>query len=102
MSLETPVGAEDNSVLVDFIPDESVASPDETNRELLREEMRGILESLSERERMAPGAALRSRGRREPHAGGVWASSLVSPASASGRSRPKRCASCATPRAAAS
>jgi RNA polymerase primary sigma factor len=52
MSLETPVGAEENSVLVDFIPDESVASPvDETNRELLREEMRGILESLSERER---------------------------------------------------
>ena len=52
MSLETPVGAEENSVLVDFIPDESVASPvEETNRELLREQMRDILESLSERER---------------------------------------------------
>ena len=44
MSLETPVGAEENSVLADFIPDESVASPVEaTNRELLREQMRDIL-----------------------------------------------------------
>jgi RNA polymerase primary sigma factor len=52
MSLETPVGAEENSVLVDFIPDESLVSPvEETNRELLREQMRDILSSLSERER---------------------------------------------------
>ena len=27
MSLETPVGSEENSVLVDFIPDDSLASP---------------------------------------------------------------------------
>ena len=52
MSLETPVGDEDNSALVDFIPDDTVASPvEETNRELLREQMRDILSSLSERER---------------------------------------------------
>jgi RNA polymerase primary sigma factor len=52
MSLETPVGMEENSVLVDFIPDDSLASPvEETNRELLREQMRDILGSLSERER---------------------------------------------------
>ena len=52
MSLETPVGTEENSVLVDFIPDESLASPvEETNRELLREQMHDILASLSERER---------------------------------------------------
>jgi len=52
MSLETPVGDEDNSALVDFIPDDTVASPvEETNRELLREQMREILSSLSERER---------------------------------------------------
>ncbi len=39
-------------MLVDFIPDETLASPvDETNRELLREQMRDILSSLSERER---------------------------------------------------
>jgi RNA polymerase primary sigma factor len=52
MSLETPVGDEENSALVDFIPDESVANPvEETNRELLREQMHDILSSLSERER---------------------------------------------------
>ena len=52
MSLETPMGSEDNSVLVDFIADDSVASPlDETNREMLREQMQDILDSLSERER---------------------------------------------------
>jgi RNA polymerase primary sigma factor len=52
MSLETPVGDEENSSLVDFIPDESVANPvEETNRELLREQMEDILSSLSERER---------------------------------------------------
>jgi|YNPNPStandDraft_1061719.scaffolds.fasta_scaffold24524_2 RNA polymerase primary sigma factor len=52
MSLETPVGAEENSVLVDFIPDDSLASPaEETNRELLREQMKDILSSLTERER---------------------------------------------------
>lgn len=52
MSLETPMGSEDNSVLVDFIADESMISPqDETNREMLRVQMQDILGSLSPRER---------------------------------------------------
>jgi len=52
MSLETPVGDEDNSELVDFIPDSSLANPvEETDRELLREQMHAVLEGLSERER---------------------------------------------------
>jgi len=52
MSLETPMGSEDNSVLVDFIADDTVASPqDETNREMLRSQMQDILDSLSPRER---------------------------------------------------
>jgi RNA polymerase primary sigma factor len=52
MSLEMPMGNEDNSVLVDFIADDSVASPmEETNRDLLREQMQDVLNSLSERER---------------------------------------------------
>jgi RNA polymerase primary sigma factor len=52
MSLETPVGSEENSVLVDFIPDDSLASPvEETNKELLREQMKDILASLTQRER---------------------------------------------------
>ncbi len=52
MSLETPVGTEDNSYLGDFIKDDSLPGPvDAASRQLLREEMRDILESLSERER---------------------------------------------------
>ncbi|MHB1356603.1 MAG: sigma-70 family RNA polymerase sigma factor [Anaerolineae bacterium] len=52
MSLETPVGSEENSVLVDFIPDDTLASPvEEATRELLREQMQDILTSLTERER---------------------------------------------------
>ena len=52
MSLEIPVGDEDNSELVDFIADKSLANPvEETDKELLREQMHVILRSLSERER---------------------------------------------------
>ncbi|MHB9033947.1 MAG: RNA polymerase sigma factor RpoD [Anaerolineae bacterium] len=52
MSLETPVGSEENSVLVDFIPDDSIASPvEETTRELLKQQMHDILGSLTARER---------------------------------------------------
>jgi len=52
MSLETPVGNEENSSLGDFIADDSMISPvEETNRGLLREQMHDILASLSERER---------------------------------------------------
>ncbi len=52
MSLEMPVGAEEDSSLADFIEDESVPGPvDAASRELLREQMRDILGSLSERER---------------------------------------------------
>ncbi len=52
MSLETPVGSEASSVLVDFIADDSVAGPvEQTDQELLREQMRDSLECLSERER---------------------------------------------------
>ena len=52
VSLETPVGSEESSVLVDFIADDSVAGPvEQTDREMLREQMRDSLECLSERER---------------------------------------------------
>ncbi|NLV73165.1 MAG: RNA polymerase sigma factor RpoD [Chloroflexi bacterium] len=52
MSLEMPVGSEENSVLVDFIPDDSIASPvEETTRELLKQQMQDILGSLTARER---------------------------------------------------
>jgi len=52
MSLEMPIGAEENSSLGDFIEDESVLGPmDAASRELLKEQMQDVLDSLSERER---------------------------------------------------
>jgi len=52
MSLEMPIGAEENSSLGDFIEDESVLGPlDAASRELLKEQMQDALHSLSERER---------------------------------------------------
>jgi len=52
MSLEMPIGSEDNSSLGDFIEDESVPGPvDQASRQLLKEQMQDVLEGLSERER---------------------------------------------------
>ncbi len=52
MSLETPVGSEENSSLGDFIEDDSLPGPaDQANRHLLKEQMNEILSGLSERER---------------------------------------------------
>jgi RNA polymerase primary sigma factor len=52
MSLETPVGTEDNSSLGDFIEDDSLPGPaDQASRNLLKEQMNEILAGLSERER---------------------------------------------------
>ena len=44
MSLETPVGTEENSSLADFIEDESLPGPaDQASRHLLKEQMEEIL-----------------------------------------------------------
>ena len=52
MSLESPVGSEDNSQLGDFIEDEDAPEPMDTAvREMLRESMKNALAVLSERER---------------------------------------------------
>jgi RNA polymerase primary sigma factor len=52
MSLEMPVGTEETSSLGDFIEDETVPGPaDETSKQLLREQMKDILDSLTPRER---------------------------------------------------
>ena len=52
MSLETPIGTEENSYLGDFIEDESIIGPvDAASRQLLREQMSDILDSLGKRER---------------------------------------------------
>ena len=52
MSLETPVGQEESSLLGDFIEDTTEPGPvDAASKQLLKEQVRSILDSLSERER---------------------------------------------------
>ncbi len=52
MSLEMPVGSEQDSSLADFIEDESVPGPvDTTSQHLLKEEIKDMLAKLTERER---------------------------------------------------
>ena len=103
LSLETPVGSEEeNSYLGDFIEDDSLPGPvDSASRRLLKEQMEGILDGLSERERkvlvmrfgLEDGVTrtLEDVGREFSVTG-----------KASGRSRPRRCVSCAIRCAAAS
>jgi RNA polymerase primary sigma factor len=52
ISLETPVGTEENSSVADFIEDESLPGPaDQASRNLLKDQMTEILSGLTERER---------------------------------------------------
>jgi RNA polymerase primary sigma factor len=52
MSLETPIGSEEDSYLGDFIRDETMPEPDDAaSAQLLREQLRSILNSLNHRER---------------------------------------------------
>ncbi len=52
MSLETPVGSEEDSYLGDFIKDDTMPEPDDAaSAQLLREQLRAILKSLNHRER---------------------------------------------------
>ncbi len=51
VSLETPIGEEDDSHLGDFIRDESSLSPEEyATNEILKEEIKSVLETLQPRE----------------------------------------------------
>ncbi len=51
VSLETPIGEEDDSHLGDFIEDENALSPDQyANNELLKDEINMVLQGLTERE----------------------------------------------------
>ncbi len=52
VSLETPIGEEEDSHLGDFIPDlASVAPADAASHQLLKEQVEGVLDSLTQRER---------------------------------------------------
>lgn len=51
VSLETPIGEEDDSHLGDFIEDKDAMSPDEyANNQLLKDEINTVLQGLTERE----------------------------------------------------
>ncbi|GGE14761.1 RNA polymerase sigma factor SigA [Marinithermofilum abyssi] len=51
VSLETPIGEEDDSHLGDFIPDDDAQAPaDAAAYELLKEQLKDVLDTLSERE----------------------------------------------------
>lgn len=51
VSLETPIGEEDDSHLGDFIEDKEALSPNEyANKELLKDEINEVLKTLTERE----------------------------------------------------
>jgi RNA polymerase primary sigma factor len=53
ISLETPVGSEEDSELGDFVEDDKFLNPyDATTRVLLKEQLDGVLKTLSEREEM--------------------------------------------------
>lgn len=52
ISLETPIGDDDDTHLKDFIEDSSISNPEEvTTRKLLREQIEKIIGTLSEKER---------------------------------------------------
>jgi len=52
ISLEMPIGEEDDSHLGDFIPDEKALAPaDAASHQMLREQVDDVLDSLTERER---------------------------------------------------
>jgi RNA polymerase primary sigma factor len=52
ISLETPIGSEQNSLLGEFIEDESEMSPsDSATLQMLKQQVRDVLANLSERER---------------------------------------------------
>ena len=51
VSMETPIGEEEDSHLGDFIPDERAMTPEEyATNEILKEEIRSVLETLQPRE----------------------------------------------------
>ena len=70
VSLETPIGEEEDSHLGDFIPDEDACEPAEAaSFTLLKEQLVDVLSTLTPREEKVLQAALRHRGRTHPHLG---------------------------------
>ena len=71
VSLETPIGEEEDSHLGDFLPDESALAPaDAASHQLLKEQVMNVLSSLTPARAQGAGAALRPRGRPLAHSRG--------------------------------
>ena len=97
ISLETPIGEEEDSHLGDFIEDRAVVSPAEAVINVnLKEQTAQVLRTLTPREekvikmRFGLEDGWNTRWKK-------WASPSRSRANASGRSKPRRCASCGIP-----
>ncbi len=73
MSIDSPVGNEDNSQLGDFIEDEDALEPmDAAAREMLREQVKNALAVLSERERQVLELRFRAARWQRSHPGRSW------------------------------
>ena len=71
VSLETPIGEEEDSQLGDFIEDEDATMPVEAVSEIMqKEELNTVLGTLTHRERKGHRAAFRTQGRASEDAGG--------------------------------
>jgi RNA polymerase primary sigma factor len=101
VSLETPIGEEEDSHLGDFIPDEDASEPFR-GRQLLAAEgaADGGHGHPDPREKRRCWSCASAYWTAAPAPWRRWARSSTSPASASARSRPRPCASCAIPAAA--
>lgn len=97
ISLETPIGEEEDSHLGDFIEDKKVVNPADAVISLnLCEQTRKVLATLTPARRRCSGCASASA-KRPITPWKRWAATSTLPASASARSRPRPCASCAIP-----
>ena len=103
ISLQSPVGDGEDANFGDFIEDKGAESPlDMTSFSLLKDKLGDVLCSLTERERKVLELRFGFGDGRRAHAGGSRPAISESRANASGRSRPRRFAKCAIPRASAS
>lgn len=89
VSLETPIGEEEDSHLGDFIPDEDASEPSEAaSFTLLKEQLVDVLGTLTPGRRRCSSCASALR-TAAPAPWRRWARSSTSPVSASARSRPR-------------
>ena len=103
VSLETPIGEEEDSHLGDFIPDDDAPAPaDAASATLLKEELAHVLKTLTPREERVLSTALRTRPTAILTLLRKSAKSSTLPVNVSARSRQRLCASSVTRREARS